>query len=103
MSAVFHQHIAHPCAWKAEELRRDPSWIYELKPAEVAEIETALKAVNKAGVPVLEMRARDFPLPVTAPAKPGAQIVHSDTVTLAAPVVEMPAGHDVQVAEFAAA
>ena len=67
MSAVFRQHIAHPCAWKAEVLRRDPSWIYELKPAEVAEIETALKAVNKAGVPVLKMRARDFPLPVTAP------------------------------------
>ena len=54
MSAVFRQHIAHPCAWKAEELRRDPSWIYELKSAEIAEIETALKAVIAALLTVRE-------------------------------------------------
>ena len=62
MSAI-RQHIAHPCAWKAEELRRDASWIYELTAAEIAEIEAALIAVKQAGVPLLEIRARDFPLP----------------------------------------
>ena len=66
MSAAFREHIAHPCAWKAEELRRDPSWIYELSPAEIAEIEAALKTVKKADVPLLGIRARDFPLPATA-------------------------------------
>ena len=39
MSNAFRRHIAHPCAWKAAELRRDASWIYELSPAEIAEIE----------------------------------------------------------------
>jgi hypothetical protein len=66
MSAVFRQHIAHPCAWKAEDLRRDPSWIYELSGAEIAEIEAALKAVNQAHRPLLKIRARDFPMPATA-------------------------------------
>ncbi len=66
MSTVFREHIAHPCAWTADELRRDPSWIYELVPAEIAEIEAALKAVNQAGVPLLEIRARDFAVPATA-------------------------------------
>ena len=50
MTAAFRQRIAHPCAWKAEELRRDSSWIYELSGAEIAEIEAALKAVNQADV-----------------------------------------------------
>ncbi len=62
----FRRHINEPCAWKAEELRRDPSWIYELSPAEVAEIEAALRQVNKAGTPLLQIRARDFPLAATA-------------------------------------
>ena len=66
MSVPFRQHIAHPCAWKAEELRLDSSWIYALAAAEIAEIEAALKAAKQADVPVLKMRARDFPLPVTA-------------------------------------
>ncbi len=62
----FRSRIDEPCAWRAQELRDDPSWIYELSPAEIAEIEAALKQVNKAGVPLLEIRARDFPLVTTA-------------------------------------
>ena len=28
---IVHRAAIHePCAWKAEDLRRDPSWIYEL-------------------------------------------------------------------------
>lgn len=66
MSNAFRRHIAHPCAWKAAELRRDASWIYELSPAEIAEIEAALKAVKQADVPLLGIRARDFPLSAVA-------------------------------------
>src|SRR3954462_582470 len=64
--APFRRHIDEPCAWKAEDLRRDPSWIYELSKNEIAEIEAALKAVNQAGVPLLNIRARDFPLAAAA-------------------------------------
>jgi hypothetical protein len=60
---VFRQHVDAPCAWKAAELRQDASWIYALTAADIAELETALRAVNRAGTPLLQIRARDFPLP----------------------------------------
>jgi hypothetical protein len=66
MNAPFRLHIAEPCAWKAQELRADSSWIYELALTEIAEIETALETVKKAGTPLLKIRARDFPLVATA-------------------------------------
>ena len=62
----FRQPVREPSAWKAAELRQDPSWIYTLTTAEIAEIEAALKAVNAAGTPLLEIRPRDFPLPTLA-------------------------------------
>src|SRR4051812_13275518 len=65
-NAPFHGRIDEPCAWKAAELRADSSWIYELSSPEIAEIEAALKQVNKAGVALLDIRARDFPLVTTA-------------------------------------
>jgi hypothetical protein len=65
-SPSFRQRIAHPCAWKAEDLRQDTSWIYELSGAGIAEIEAALQAVKRAGTPLLSIRVRDFPLPETA-------------------------------------
>ncbi|MDB5808946.1 MAG: hypothetical protein JWN94_1068 [Betaproteobacteria bacterium] len=66
MTGEFRQHIAHPCAWKAAELQADSAWIYELSQNEIAEIETALKTVKEAGVPLLKIRTRDFPLAATA-------------------------------------
>ena len=65
-NTAFRSRIDEPCAWKAQELRDDSSWIYELSPAEIAEIEASLRQVNKAGTPLLEIRARDFPLVATA-------------------------------------
>ena len=62
----FRQPVAQPCAWKAEELRRDASWVYVLTDAEIAEIESALHAARQADIPLLSMRARDFPLPTVA-------------------------------------
>lgn len=66
MSTGFRQHIAHPCAWKAADLRQDSSWIYQLSGAEIAEVEAALMAVKKSGVTLLSMRAHDFPVPAIA-------------------------------------
>jgi hypothetical protein len=50
---VLRQHIAEPSAWKAEELRADPSWVYHLTPVEIAEIEAALQSVKQAAIPLL--------------------------------------------------
>ncbi len=30
VNVPYRHPIAEPCAWTADELRRDPSWIYEL-------------------------------------------------------------------------
>ena len=62
MSNEFRERIDRPCAWTAAELARDSSWIYELNAAEIAEIEAALAQVNKAGIELLAIRKRDFPL-----------------------------------------
>lgn len=62
----FRGHVSAPCAWQADELRQDGAWVYALTKAEIAEIEAALAAVNRAGTPLLDMRRRDFPLPLTA-------------------------------------
>ena len=59
----FRQPVAQLCAWKAEELRRDASWVYALTRAEIAEIESALQAVKQANISLLSIRAQDFPLP----------------------------------------
>jgi hypothetical protein len=62
----IHRRIDEPCAWTAADLRRDASWIYPLARTEIAEIESALAAVKRAGVPLMAMRMRHFPLPETS-------------------------------------
>ncbi len=62
----FRERVDEPSAWTAEELRRDGSWIYELTRAEIAEIETALKTANAAGVGLPAIRPETFALPTLA-------------------------------------
>ncbi|KAJ7682844.1 hypothetical protein B0H17DRAFT_1075091 [Mycena rosella] len=52
-----------PCAWKAEDARRDRSWIQRLTPEEVEGFRAALGHARKKNKPLLEMEQRDFPLP----------------------------------------
>jgi hypothetical protein len=63
---TFRQHVAEPSAWKAEELRRDPAWVYPLTTAEITELETALQAVKQADIPLLAICEYNFPLPLTS-------------------------------------
>jgi len=56
-----------PSTWTARELAADPSWIYELSAAEIAELERAMLQVKRSGIPQYEVRSRDFPLPTLAP------------------------------------
>jgi len=62
-TARFPGRIDLPCAWTAQALRADPSWIYPVDAAEVAEIESALASVKRSGIAQDAIRARDFPLP----------------------------------------
>ncbi|MGH1488685.1 MAG: TauD/TfdA family dioxygenase [Acidimicrobiales bacterium] len=59
--------VAGPAAWYGRELQNNDSWIEQLSPADIAEIDAALNAVDQAGTPMLGMSADDFPLPTLGP------------------------------------
>ena len=46
---------------------REAEWSYRLSPAEIAEIEAALQAVQARGLDIAEIRREDFPLPTLGP------------------------------------
>jgi hypothetical protein len=62
------QPIEGPSAWFAADMRaRAAEWTCRLSPTEVAEIETALRAVQARGLDIAEITREDFPLPTLGP------------------------------------
>ena len=66
----LHEDVAVPdlAAWKGNEIVRDPSWIHRLTPAEIAELERAIRAGRATGKPLGALTREDFDLPVLTPA-----------------------------------
>jgi hypothetical protein len=61
--------IEGPSAWIGADMRkRESEWSYRLLPPEIAEIETAVKAVQARGLEIVNIRREDFPLPTLGPA-----------------------------------
>ena len=57
-----------PSAWVGADMkRRAAEWSYRLSPAEIAEIEGALRAVQERGLDIADIRREDFPLPTLGP------------------------------------
>lgn len=61
------ERIEGPSAWYGPDMAKDQSWIEPLTPAEIAEIDAAVRAVATAGVNLAHIRREDFPLPTFAP------------------------------------
>ena len=60
--------IEGPSVWFAADMRaREAEWSYRLSPAEIAEIEAALKSVQARGLDIADIRREDFPLPTLGP------------------------------------
>jgi hypothetical protein len=60
--------VEGPAAWTGAEMReREAEWTYRLSPAEVAELEAAVRAVQARGLDISEVRRADFPLPTLGP------------------------------------
>ena len=60
--------VEGPAVWTGAEMReREAEWTYRLSPAEVAEIEAAVRAVRSRGLDIAEVRRADFPLPTFEP------------------------------------
>ena len=55
--------ISGLCAWRGENMVSSDSWIRDLRPADIAEIEAALVVVEDRGLSWDEIMPADFPLP----------------------------------------
>jgi Taurine catabolism dioxygenase TauD, TfdA family len=60
--------IDGPSAWIGRDLRERPDeWMYDLSPAEIAEVEAATASVRARGLDIAEIRRADFSLPTFGP------------------------------------
>lgn len=56
-----------PAAWTRAEMEQDRSWIFRLNEIDLIELESATTALHERGIPPLEFRKSDFPLPTLGP------------------------------------
>jgi hypothetical protein len=63
MQIKKHQEIVAPFAWKGADLEKSTDWIRRFSATELAEIDTALHAVQRRGLDWLDVTRDDFPLP----------------------------------------
>jgi hypothetical protein len=60
--------VKGPSAWIGADMRtREAEWTYRLSPADIAEIETALRSVKARGLDLADITREDFPLPTLGP------------------------------------
>src|SRR5476649_1831721 len=67
MQIEKHQEIIAPFAWKGADLEKSTGWIHRFSATELAEIEAALRGVQRRGLEWLDVTRKDFPLPNFAP------------------------------------
>jgi hypothetical protein len=63
MSPTIAQPITGPMVWRGEDLARSTDWIRTLGPAEVDELDAALRAVERRGLDWHTMTRADFAIP----------------------------------------
>lgn len=64
--------VEHPSVWHRADLERNPSWIIRLTPAQTAEVDAAVRAVEARGLRGAEFTREEFPLPELGPVLEGA-------------------------------
>ncbi|MFF9510078.1 TauD/TfdA family dioxygenase [Streptomyces sp. NPDC014724] len=63
---VLRRPCTGPAVWAGPDLADSEEWVLRLTPAQIDELEAALRAVRARGLPLLKMTAGDFPLPTLA-------------------------------------
>lgn len=67
MAEICRQEITGPSAWKSAEMRARNDWTHVLSEAEIADLDRALRAVQKCGLAMADVTRDDFRLPVLEP------------------------------------
>jgi hypothetical protein len=67
MAAIYRKQITGPSAWKSAEMQAREAWTHVLTEAEIADLDRALRAVQKRGLAMAQVTRKDFPLPVLQP------------------------------------
>ncbi len=67
MTSIFSEIVTGPSAWLGPNLTKDPSWIYEFTPGDLAEVEAALARVKAKPLAMKDVRRVDFVLPSLGP------------------------------------
>jgi hypothetical protein len=63
MQVVKYRPIEAACAWTGAELRNRTDWIRPFEASELAEIDAAVRAVERRGLDWMDVDRDDFPLP----------------------------------------
>src|SRR5688572_29849381 len=63
MATIVRERLDGPAAWRGEELARATDWIRSFSPAELDELDAALRGVQARGLPWAKITRADFPLP----------------------------------------
>lgn len=67
MSLIFSEIVTGPSAWVGANLIKDPSWIHEFTPGDLAELEAALAGIKAKRLTMKDVRRTDFVLPSLGP------------------------------------
>ncbi|MEX2449991.1 MAG: TauD/TfdA family dioxygenase [Rhodospirillales bacterium] len=67
MTDIFNKPVTDASAWTAAEMRGRDDWIHVLSAAELADLDAALRGVQKRGLEMAQVTREEFPLPVLAP------------------------------------
>ena len=64
MTILFNQPITDISAWMGDDMRKNDNWIHVLSADEIADLDQALRGVQKRGLEMADVTKADFPLPV---------------------------------------
>lgn len=67
---IRREPVTGACVWTGETWKGRNDWIFPLTPAMLEEIDRALAAVEKSGIPTFDIRREDFPMPAFDAALP---------------------------------